>query len=221
MVSLFLESIQLTSTLACGRHRLLGTLRTWTSTPSTICTLVLPKHGRSYSSSGHHQCSDIAPLLYCTGMPFLPNTGRGSKDLLKVHNNIQMYVMVIHLIGLLGFFPDCYEDCQSFLRHKMTMISPSVLRQYSIPFNKVCMQLYTLVDCVNVLLVGRLFKKRGSSLSPFPMAIMLDSTLASTVPNQQILQAFVGLNMVGRRASAFAVRTTSGSTWISLPPNFR
>lgn len=35
-----------------------------------------------------------------------------------------------------GFFPDCYEDCQSFLRHKMTMISPSVLRQYSIPFNK-------------------------------------------------------------------------------------
>jgi hypothetical protein len=92
----------------------------------------------------------------------------------------------------------------------MTMISPSVLRQYSIPFNKVCMQLYTLVDCVYVLLVGRLFKKRGSLLSPFPMAITLDSTLALTVPNQQILQAFVGLNMVGRRASAFAVRTTSG-----------
>lgn len=36
-----------------------------------------------------------------------------------------------------GFFPDCFEECPSFLRHKMTMLSPSVLKQYSIPFNKV------------------------------------------------------------------------------------
>lgn len=36
-----------------------------------------------------------------------------------------------------GFFPDCYEECSSFLRHKMTMFSPSMLHQYSIPFNKV------------------------------------------------------------------------------------
>ena len=83
----------------------------------------------------------------------------------------------------------------------------------------------TLVQCVYVcvcvLLVDRLFKKRDSSLSPFPMATMLASTLGSIVPSQQILQAFVGLNMVGRRASAFAVQIMSGSTWISLPPNFR
>ena len=37
-----------------------------------------------------------------------------------------------------GLFPDCFEECSSFLRHKMTMISPSVLRQNSIPYNKVC-----------------------------------------------------------------------------------
>eukprot|EP00731_Ephydatia_muelleri_P019144 Em0011g1184a len=36
-----------------------------------------------------------------------------------------------------GFFPECHEECPSFLRHKMTLISPSVLKQYSIPFNKV------------------------------------------------------------------------------------
>lgn len=36
-----------------------------------------------------------------------------------------------------GFFPECHEECSSFLRHKMTLISPSVLKQYSIPFNKV------------------------------------------------------------------------------------
>ena len=36
-----------------------------------------------------------------------------------------------------GFFPECFEECSSFLRHKMTMFSPSMLRQYSIPFNKV------------------------------------------------------------------------------------
>lgn len=36
-----------------------------------------------------------------------------------------------------GFFPDRYEECSSFMRHKMTMFSPSILHQYSIPFNKV------------------------------------------------------------------------------------
>ncbi|XP_078531995.1 lysine-specific demethylase 4C-like isoform X2 [Lissotriton helveticus] len=36
-----------------------------------------------------------------------------------------------------GFFPNSSQDCEAFLRHKMTLISPSVLKKYSIPFDKV------------------------------------------------------------------------------------
>lgn len=35
-----------------------------------------------------------------------------------------------------GFFPYA-ASCPAFLRHKMYIISPHILRQYSIPFNKV------------------------------------------------------------------------------------
>ncbi|XP_012522315.1 uncharacterized protein LOC105828504 isoform X2 [Monomorium pharaonis] len=36
-----------------------------------------------------------------------------------------------------GFFTSSYQNCQAFLRHKMSLISPQVLRQYSIPCNKI------------------------------------------------------------------------------------
>ncbi|XP_071452141.1 uncharacterized protein [Hetaerina americana] len=36
-----------------------------------------------------------------------------------------------------GFFPGSYQSCSAFLRHKMTLISPPILRQYSIPYNKI------------------------------------------------------------------------------------
>lgn len=36
-----------------------------------------------------------------------------------------------------GFFPNSSKGCEAFLRHKMTLISPSVLKKYGIPFNKV------------------------------------------------------------------------------------
>ncbi|KAG9511093.1 putative lysine-specific demethylase 4B, partial [Fragariocoptes setiger] len=36
-----------------------------------------------------------------------------------------------------GFFPDRYKLCRSFLRHKMTIISPLILKKYSIPFSKI------------------------------------------------------------------------------------
>lgn len=35
------------------------------------------------------------------------------------------------------FFPEHYATCQAFLRHKMSLISPSVLKKLSIPFNKI------------------------------------------------------------------------------------
>ncbi|KAF7491569.1 putative lysine-specific demethylase 4B [Sarcoptes scabiei] len=34
-------------------------------------------------------------------------------------------------------FKDQYNECPAFLRHKMTVISPHILRKYSIPFNKI------------------------------------------------------------------------------------
>ncbi|XP_074659174.1 uncharacterized protein LOC141911951 [Tubulanus polymorphus] len=36
-----------------------------------------------------------------------------------------------------GFFPTSAKTCSAFLRHKMSIISPSILKQYSIPFNKI------------------------------------------------------------------------------------
>lgn len=36
-----------------------------------------------------------------------------------------------------GFFPNSYSTCPAFLRHKMTLISPSVLKRYGIPFDKI------------------------------------------------------------------------------------
>ncbi|EDW32543.1 GL10386 [Drosophila persimilis] len=34
-------------------------------------------------------------------------------------------------------FPETYQECNAYLRHKMTMISPKVLRQHNIPYNKI------------------------------------------------------------------------------------
>ncbi|XP_033929073.1 lysine-specific demethylase 4C isoform X3 [Melopsittacus undulatus] len=36
-----------------------------------------------------------------------------------------------------GFFPSSSYGCDAFLRHKMTLISPSILKEYGIPFDKV------------------------------------------------------------------------------------
>ncbi|KAL2098214.1 hypothetical protein ACEWY4_007421 [Coilia grayii] len=36
-----------------------------------------------------------------------------------------------------GFFPNSFKGCEAFLRHKMTLISPSILKKYSIPFDKI------------------------------------------------------------------------------------
>uniref|UniRef100_A0A8D3CR17 [histone H3]-trimethyl-L-lysine(9) demethylase n=1 Tax=Scophthalmus maximus TaxID=52904 RepID=A0A8D3CR17_SCOMX len=36
-----------------------------------------------------------------------------------------------------GFFPGNNQSCEAFLRHKMTLISPSILKKYGIPFEKV------------------------------------------------------------------------------------
>lgn len=36
-----------------------------------------------------------------------------------------------------GFFPTSAKTCQAFLRHKMTLISPQILKQYSVPYNKI------------------------------------------------------------------------------------
>ncbi|XP_055940867.1 lysine-specific demethylase 4C-like [Argiope bruennichi] len=36
-----------------------------------------------------------------------------------------------------GFFHQSHQDCAAFLRHKMTIISPTVLNKFSIPFQKI------------------------------------------------------------------------------------
>ncbi|CAG0885796.1 unnamed protein product [Darwinula stevensoni] len=36
-----------------------------------------------------------------------------------------------------GFFPSAFKVCPGYLRHKMTLMSPQVLKAYSIPFSKI------------------------------------------------------------------------------------
>ncbi|XP_041356652.1 lysine-specific demethylase 4C-like isoform X2 [Gigantopelta aegis] len=36
-----------------------------------------------------------------------------------------------------GFFPGSFQACPAFLRHKMTLISPHILKRYSIPYQKI------------------------------------------------------------------------------------
>uniref|UniRef100_A0A672YT35 [histone H3]-trimethyl-L-lysine(9) demethylase n=1 Tax=Sphaeramia orbicularis TaxID=375764 RepID=A0A672YT35_9TELE len=36
-----------------------------------------------------------------------------------------------------GFFPGSSQNCEAFLRHKMTLISPSILKKFGIPFEKI------------------------------------------------------------------------------------
>ncbi|XP_050717640.1 protein split ends-like isoform X2 [Eriocheir sinensis] len=36
-----------------------------------------------------------------------------------------------------GFFPNSFKACPAYLRHKMSLISPQILKQYSIPFDKI------------------------------------------------------------------------------------
>lgn len=42
-----------------------------------------------------------------------------------------------------GFFPSSFQACPAFLRHKMTLISPHILKKYSIPVNKVHYSYFT------------------------------------------------------------------------------
>lgn len=46
-------------------------------------------------------------------------------------------LLILCMCVCVGFFPNSSKGCEAFLRHKMTLISPSVLKKYGIPFNKV------------------------------------------------------------------------------------
>ncbi|XP_034561294.1 lysine-specific demethylase 4B [Notolabrus celidotus] len=41
------------------------------------------------------------------------------------------------LVEAPGFFPGSSQGCDAFLRHKMTLISPSILKKYGIPFDRI------------------------------------------------------------------------------------
>lgn len=63
---------------------------------------------------------------------------------LKVRNSCLFAVLLLiettppYFPSLLqGFFPGSSQSCEAFLRHKMNLISPSVLKKYGIPFHKV------------------------------------------------------------------------------------
>ncbi|XP_045145305.1 lysine-specific demethylase 4C [Echinops telfairi] len=55
------------------------------------------------------------------------------QSLLEVHSRWN----AVFPRALSCFFPSNSQGCEAFLRHKMTLISPSVLKKYGIPFDKI------------------------------------------------------------------------------------
>lgn len=101
--------------LACGKPLLLGTPKIWTFIQLITYILEHPKLGICLISIIISCC--IVVLNFRYSIP--PEHGRRLERLAN------------------GFFPGSYKTCQAFLRHKMTLISPQILKQYSIPYNKV------------------------------------------------------------------------------------
>ena len=60
-----------------------------------------------------------------------------------------LHVLIFVNFFSAGFFPGSFQSCSQFLRHKMTIISPQVLRKFSIPYDKVGWEMLNLffVDC--------------------------------------------------------------------------
>lgn len=106
-----------------------------------------------------------------------------------------------------GFFPECHEECSSFLRHKMTLISPSVLKQYSIPFNKVLLP-SLCVPALSPPSLLRWCRRQVTSSLPSLTGTTVASTMGSTVLSRPTLPLSGGLTM-GRRP----LIAGAGVTW--------
>lgn len=62
--------------------------------------------------------------------------------------NLRMLLPLWWCWRLAGFFPGNAQSCEAFLRHKMTLISPSILKKYGIPFEKVKLNEYSLLQLI-------------------------------------------------------------------------
>uniref|UniRef100_A0A452HQK3 [histone H3]-trimethyl-L-lysine(9) demethylase n=1 Tax=Gopherus agassizii TaxID=38772 RepID=A0A452HQK3_9SAUR len=51
--------------------------------------------------------------------------------------NLPVVMFCFPLNPSAGFFPGSSQGCDAFLRHKMTLISPSILKKYGIPFDRI------------------------------------------------------------------------------------
>lgn len=71
-----------------------------------------------------------------------------------------------------GFFSDNFKECPAFLRHKMTLISPQILKQYSIPHDKVNNEIITLTQFLQLLLKTKfppqITQESGEFMITFP-----------------------------------------------------
>lgn len=94
----------------------------------------------------------------------------------------------------------------------MTIFSPSILHQYSIPFNKVILYDW----CLPKSLLLRWFKRNATSSSLFLMGIMLVLTMVLIVRSLLILPLLVGLSLDAKPHSACVARTMSELIWIYL-----
>lgn len=67
-----------------------------------------------------------------------------------------------------SYFPASHKSCNAYLRHKMTLISPEVLRRHEIPFNRVCWECFFfryIYNFLNILFVSCRWRKESVRLS--------------------------------------------------------
>lgn len=105
------ELIPLISISECGKRHLLGILKIWIYIRLIICILVHLNNGKNHSNRS------LMLGLFRYVIP--PAYGRRFEKFAASH------------------FPSLARRCPAFLRHKMTLIAPSILAKQSIPYSKV------------------------------------------------------------------------------------
>ena len=91
--------------------------------------------GAPCHSGPHPLC--VSFLLGAAGGKSCPERHPSQPPTLSLQADADLSRLTDAVFSVLGFFPGSSQGCDAFLRHKMTLISPIILKKYGIPFSRV------------------------------------------------------------------------------------
>ncbi|KAJ0064977.1 hypothetical protein NL108_000941 [Boleophthalmus pectinirostris] len=104
-----------------------GQPKSWYSVP--------PEHGKRLERLA--QVSLLQPSSEAAGSGRKSMPTSLNKHPLTYESRRQQQQPTVYELLKDSFFPGSSQGCDAFLRHKMTLISPSILKKYSIPFDRI------------------------------------------------------------------------------------